>query len=413
VTLTSDTPDVATSPEAAPGSAPAPVEASAAVREIVHSIEHSTLEVGEAVGLPPAAYTSEEFFAFERAAIFERSWLYLCHESELTAPGASIRATVLGEPVIATRTGDGTIHAMSAVCQHRGHTLCQDDVNDRHIRCPYHSWTYALDGRLVGAPSMTPEWEVRQLRKNIRLPKLRAEVWHGLVFVNLDPDAAPLADSLTRLDQVIAGHRMADLVPAESVTLEGLAYNWKNMLENALEEYHTMYVHAGLHDNAPPELVRHGDFEPGDGGIYRHAGLVIKGGEDVPGRPTFPVIEGLSDEARGDMIFLAVPPSLFVVVYPHGIKTFRVLPRSAGELEMRLTFLYPPSTLELASFPDLLAKQLEFVELLDQPDIDSNLRVFEGLRSRFAPRGPLGPQERTLPQLYQWLIERCTAALAE
>ncbi|GAA1697545.1 (2Fe-2S) ferredoxin [Mycolicibacterium murale] len=388
-----------------------PVAASDHVTDIVGGIVQSTLDVGEAIGLPPEAYTSDEFFEFERQAIFNRSWLFLCHANELAEQGASFRATILGEPILATRSSDGSIHVMSAVCQHRGHSLCADDVNGRHIRCPYHSWTYNLEGKLVGAPSMTPEWEIRQLRKNIRLPQIRCEVWQGLLFVNFDPDAAPLADSLHRLDGVITHYRMADLVPAATIDLDGLAYNWKNMLENALEEYHTMYVHAGLHDNAPPELVRHGEYESGEAGIYRHAGLVIKGGEDVPGRPTFPLIDGLTEDARADMIFFAVPPSLFIVVYPHGIKSFRIIPRSAGVIDMRVTFFYPPSTLELPGFPKMLEEQMKFVELIDQPDVETNLRVFEGLQSRFAPRGPLGPQERTLPQLYQWFSELCSAAI--
>lgn len=388
-----------------------PAAPSSLVLDIIAGISDSTHEVGEAIGIPPEAYISEEFFDFERSAIFERSWLYLCHVSELTPSSNSLSAVLLGEPVLVTRGQDGTINVMSAVCQHRGHTLCERDVTDRHVRCPYHSWTYALDGKLVGAPSMTPEWEVRQLRKNIRLPQLRAEVWHGLVFVNFDPDATPLNESLERLDSVIGSHGFENLVAARAVELGTLSYNWKNMLENALEEYHTTYVHAGFHDNAPPELVRHGEYEPGDGGVYRHAGLVIKGGEDVPGRPTFPVIEGMPDSERGHLIFFAVPPSFFAVVYPHGLKVFRVLARSAGEISMRITFLFPQSTLELPNFPEMLAKQVDLVELLDQPDIDTNTHVFQGMRSRYAPRGPLGPQERTLPQLYHWLAERCEEGL--
>lgn len=389
------------------------VEAGPEVVEIVRGVAASTGAVGEAVGLPPAAYTSPEFFAFEREAVFGRSWLYLCHESELVPPGAAVRATVLGEPLIATRTRDGSVHVMGAVCQHRGHTLVVDDVAERHIRCPYHAWTYALDGRLVGAPSMVPEWEVRQLRKDVRLPRVRSEVWHGLVLVTFDETAPPAAEALRSLEPVVAEHRMADLVHAHSLETGPLAYNWKNMLENALEEYHTMYVHAGLHDNAPPELVRHGEFAVGDAAVYRHAGLVVGGGEEVPGRPTFPVIEGMSERTRNDMVFFALPPSLFVVMYPHGIKTFRVLPRGAGEIEMRISFHYPRSTVEADGFAELLAAQVAFVELIDQPDVDTNLRVFEGLSSRFAPRGPLGPQERTLPQLYAWFADACTRALEE
>jgi hypothetical protein len=154
-------------------------------------------------------------------------------------------------------------------------------------------------------------------------------------------------------------------------------------------------------------------YEHGDAAVYRYAGLIIKGGEDVPGRPTFPVIDGLREHDRGYLIFFAIPPSLFVVAYPHGLKLFRVLPLSAGEIEMRISFLFPQSTIDLPEFQGMLERQLSLIELLDGPDIESNTRVFRGMKSRFAPRGPLGPQEATLPQLYQWLLDRCHDAVAD
>lgn len=385
--------------------------ASPHIAEILADISQSVRDIGEAIALPAEAYASDEFFDFERGAIFDRTWLFLCHESEIAAPGQALSVTVLGEPLLVVRGDDGTVRALSAVCQHRGFTLSQEHVTPRHVRCPYHYWTYALDGRLVGAPSMMPEWELKQLKRNIRLPELRTEIWRGLVFANFDPAAAPLAPSLHRLDEVIRTHRIEDLAPARSVVFERLPYNWKNMLENALEEYHTSYVHRGFHDNAPPHLVEHGVYESGDGAVYRHAGLLVKGGEDVPGRPTFPVIEGLRERDRGFIIFFAIPPALFAVVYPHGVKIFRVLPLSAGEIEMRISFLFPPPTIALSDFSPKIERQVALIELIDHPDIESNSRVFQGMKSRFAPRGPIGPQEATLPQLYQWLLDRCGYAL--
>jgi len=381
--------------------------------EILSKISDSIRDIGEAIALPAEAYTSDEFFDFERAAIFSRSWLFLCHESEVAALGQALRVTVLGEPLLVTRGENGAIRVLSAVCQHRGYILGEENVTPRHIRCPYHYWTYSLDGRLVGAPSMVPEWELKQLKRNIRLPELRAETWHGLVFANFDLAAEPLAPSLRRLDEVIRTHHIQDMATAKTVGFERLPYNWKNMLENALEEYHTTYVHRGYHDNAPAHLVEHGVYERGDGAVYRHAGLIIKGGEDVPGRPTFPVIDGLRDRDRGYMIFLAIPPTLFAAVYPHGVKTFRVLPLSASEIEMRISLLFPPATIAAADFESKFERQLSLIELLDGPDIASNTRVFQGMQSRFAPRGPLGPQEATLPQLYQWLLYWCGDAIAD
>jgi phenylpropionate dioxygenase-like ring-hydroxylating dioxygenase large terminal subunit len=390
----------------------APSNRPGVIQQIVDGIDGSVGDIAQARTVPPAAYTSELFFEFERRAIFDRSWLFLCHASEIPRSGDFQTVTIIDEPLIITRDEQAKIHVLSAICQHRGSVLADGKGSERYLRCPYHSWTYGLDGRLLGAPSMAPGHSLAELKAGICLPRLRVEVWHGMVFANFDQNAQPLAPTLAKLEPVIAGHRFEDLVVAESVTLPNLPFNWKNMQENALEEYHTTYVHKGYHENAPAHLVERGAFEPGDGGIYRHAGLIIKGGEDVPGRPTFPVIDGLPEQDRGYFIFLAIPPQFFAAVYPHGLKVFRIVPQAANEMTLTISFHFPRATIDLPAFPSMLKRQLEFIDLIDREDIDSNTRMFRGLRSRFAPRGPYSPQEATLPQFNEWLLERYRSELA-
>src|SRR5262249_8092721 len=158
------------------------------------------------------AYTSDEFFEFEQEAIFDRSWLFLCHESEVAEPGQALAVDVLDDPLLVTRSDDGVVHVLSAVCQHRGFVLSEEHVSARNIRCPYHYWTYGLDGKLLGAPSMTPEHELEQLKRDTCLPRLRTEVWQGLVFMNFDPDAPALAPTLERVAEVVRTHRFEDLL---------------------------------------------------------------------------------------------------------------------------------------------------------------------------------------------------------
>ena len=395
-----------------PSDIDAPHDRGPEITRIVAEFADSVGDVSKAQTVPPDAYTSEQFFDFERRAIFDTSWLYLCHASEIPNAGDYQTVTIIDEPLIVTRDEEGSIHVLSAVCQHRGSVITDGKGTEKYLRCPYHSWTYGLDGRLLAAPSMAPGHRLEELRASICLPRLRVEIWHGMVFANFDKKAGPLAPALTKLEAVVGGHRFEDLAVAESVTLPNLPFNWKNMQENALEEYHTSYVHKGYHENAPAHLVERGSFEPGDGGIYRHAGLLIKGGEDVPGRPTFPVIDGLPERDHGYFIFLAIPPQFFAAVYPHGLKVFRIVPQAANEMTLTISFLFPPSTIELPKFPSMLERQLEFIDLIDQEDIGSNTRIFRGLRSRFAPRGPYSPQEGTLPQLNEWLLERYRSGLA-
>lgn len=386
------------------------VRSTSGVSNILAGVAESVGEFASIRTMPPEAYTSEAFFEFEKDAIFGRSWLFLCHESEVPDPGDYHALYIIDEPLLVTRDEVGSVHVLSAVCQHRGSVLAEEDGSSKFLRCPYHSWTYGLDGRLLGAPSMTPDHELEQLKLDTCLPRLKVEIWHGMVFANFDPDAAPLAPALAKLEDVVGPHRLEDLVVAESVYLPNLPFNWKNMQENALEEYHTTFVHKGYHENAPAHLVERGLFDPGDGGVYRYGGLIIKGGENVPGRPTFPVIDGLPERERGYMIFVAIPPTFFAVVYPHGLKLFRIVPQAVNEMTLKISFVYPRSTLELPEFREMLKRQVDFIELIDRPDIDSNTRMFKGLQSRFAPRGPYSPQEATLPQFNRWLYERYTAA---
>jgi phenylpropionate dioxygenase-like ring-hydroxylating dioxygenase large terminal subunit len=377
---------------------------------VIEAAAGSVGEVGSARSLPPAAYTSEPFYQFEQRAIFDRSWLFLCHVSQVPAPGDVHAVTVGDEPLLVTRDRSGEIHVLSAVCQHRGYVIAEADGPAKHLRCPYHFWTYGLDGRLLAAPSMGPAHDLEQLRTQIRLPELRTEVWEGMVFANFDSEATPLGDTLGKLTAEVLPYRMEDLVVVDAVTLPDLPFNWKNMQENALEEYHTTYIHKGYHENAPAHLVRHAPFEPGDGAVFRHAGLIIPGGEPVPGRPTFPVFPWLPDAYRRFFLFVAVPPTMFAAIRPDGIKLFRIVAHGPDRTTLTISFLFPPSTTEVPNFEALMARQIELIELIDQADLTSNTRIHRGLRSAFAPRGPYSPQETSLTQFSQWLLERYEAA---
>jgi phenylpropionate dioxygenase-like ring-hydroxylating dioxygenase large terminal subunit len=376
------------------------------LQETVREIAASVGDVASARSLPPAAYTSEPFYQFEQAAIFRRSWLYLCHVSEVAEPGSFEAVTVGNEPLLVTRDDAGQIHVLSAVCQHRGYVIAEADGHAKHLRCPYHFWTYALDGRLLAAPSMGPAHNLDELKASVCLPRLQVEVWQGLVFANFDPDAAPLGPTLAKLALHTAPYAIEKLVVVDQLVLPDLPFNWKNMQENALEEYHTTYVHRGYHENAPAHLVRHSAFESGDGAVFRHAGLVQRAGLPLPGFPLMPVIEGLPDSYYEHMLFFAVPPLNFAAVEATGIKMFRITPQSAARTTLTVTWLFPQGTIDRPDFAELMAAQRGLIDVIDQPDLQSNTRMFKGLRSRFAPRGPYSPYEASLPQFNEWLLER-------
>lgn len=399
------------------------------VRRVVDQVAGSIGDLASAVTMPPEAYTSQEFYEFEMDAVFRRSWLYLCHVSEVPNPGDRLPVTVADEPLVVTRDMDGVIHVVSAVCQHRGYVITNPELggdggpaasvadreeeatSSRFLRCPYHYWTFGLDGRLLGAPSMAPAHDLEHLKATISLPSLRVEIWHGMVFANFDDDAPDLIPTLANVEYAVEPYGIEDLVVIDSRDLTDLPFNWKNMQENALEEYHTTYVHKGWHENAPAHLVQHPEFHRGDGSVHRAVGLIQRAGTPVPGFPVLPVIPDMADELYERMLFVAVPPLNFAAIEATGIKMFRITPQAAGLTTLTISWLFPRATVEEFGVEALMEGQLELIEVIDKPDLRSNAGMFKGQNSRFAPRGPYSPYEATLPQFNEWLHERYVSYL--
>ena len=156
-----------------------------------------------ATTLAPRSYTDPAHYDREVERIFRREWIAVAREDQVPRPGHYVAFDLLGEPLVAVRGGDGEVRVLSRVCRHRWMPIVERGVGRRSaFQCPYHLWTYALDGHLVGAPEMdrTPGFD----RTACRLPALRVELWQGWVFANFDPDAAPLAPRLAGLERAIA-----------------------------------------------------------------------------------------------------------------------------------------------------------------------------------------------------------------
>ena len=152
------------------------------------SFASSVKPTEEAETLPPEIYTSQEFYEFEKDALFYREWLCVGRDEWLAKPGDYFTTAHANEPIIIARGRDGQIKAMSAVCQHRAMLVAEGKGNTRGFTCPYHHWSYDLDGKLVGAPAMGRTCNFDKAQYN--LPKLQVELWHGFIFVNFPRGAA-------------------------------------------------------------------------------------------------------------------------------------------------------------------------------------------------------------------------------
>jgi choline monooxygenase len=142
--------------------------------------------------IPARWYTDPALLAAESGKVFGRTWQCVGRADAVAGPGSYLAGEVAGEPILVTRDHDGTLRAFSNVCRHRGSLLAEGHGQAPVIRCPYHAWTYSLDGRLHGQPEFegVENWD----RSQICLPKFQAEAWGPFVFVNQDPQAPPLSD---------------------------------------------------------------------------------------------------------------------------------------------------------------------------------------------------------------------------
>jgi phenylpropionate dioxygenase-like ring-hydroxylating dioxygenase large terminal subunit len=361
------------------------------VLTVLAGLEESARSVAEARALPREAYMSPHFFTFER------------------------------EAVLVVRGNDGAIHAMSALCRHRGHPLRENcSGSARVFVCPYHRWTYALDGSFVGAPHMQKTISIEALRRETRLPPLRVEVWQGFIFVNFDAHAAPLAPSLAKLDPYMAGYDLEAMVTIPpTFESEPVPWNWKMLLENYIEPYHTEFVHPIIHDFAPSTGV---DFDPwrdGDNVIVRgvpflepDGGLTEKG---WAAPAAFPIIPTLNAKQRGQVGFGMIPPTVNIIFTPDMLCYGLVYPLSptsltvGGGLFTAGGWCVPKSTAELPDFAERAARLMEGSRQLGAQDTTINLAMQRAKYSLFAPRGRFCYLEETLSQFNRWLADKYRA----
>ncbi|AQA03029.1 hypothetical protein BVC93_11955 [Mycobacterium sp. MS1601] len=397
----------------------------AAARRVLNDVDGCTDPVATARLLPPEVYTNQDFWEFEKEAIFGREWLCVGHVGEIPQPGDQLPLTIVGEPIVVLRDLSGDVRAMSAVCQHRGQPLFgglaaegrdhQGCVNSRRMVCPYHNWQFGLDGRLVAAPSMTETVPVKQLRETIQLPQIRCEVFHGLIFINFDDNAAALAPTVARMDEELSTFGLAELVALPAQIFPNQQWNWKIHHDNALEPYHTSYVHRGVHEAAPAKNARFYEFNPGDGQVMHPTYLLDEnaGLASTDGKRTTPIIPGLTDEQRKRVMFASIPPMLFSILQPTFVQLTMLHPTGPGSFDLRRVNLYPKSAVEEPGFMLAYEKFLERKRLAIHQDAVTTAALQQGLGSRYAPRGPLSWMESNIPQLNQWLIERYRKALLD
>jgi phenylpropionate dioxygenase-like ring-hydroxylating dioxygenase large terminal subunit len=374
--------------------------------ELLASFEASTVDVGEALTMPPAIYTEPEFLDFERASLFDHEWLCVGLASSIPEPGDYLTVQANTEPLIVARGKDGEIRAFSSICQHRGMQVVDSPGSCTTFTCPYHHWVYGLDGRLLGAPAM--ERTVDFDKKQWGLPSVLVEIWQGFIFVNLDPSAAALTPTLSRYEPFLEHYELSAAVCPGTFTLRDLPWNWKVMFENFNDGYHANKLHHTIQDFCPSELAAFPvPWNDDSNVIFRTNGYIhIDGGFNATTKALMPIYPNLTEEERQRSTFALMPPTLCFGTAPDQAFFFIITPKTAGTIDVEIGYLFHPTALENPMFDYLYKMSDAGVQVFVQQDQDATMKVQRGMNSRFAARGRYSWQEESHVQFNRWLVTR-------
>jgi nitrite reductase/ring-hydroxylating ferredoxin subunit len=371
-----------------------------------HSLASSVRDVSLAETLPPACYTDASFYQFEKEAVFNHEWLCVGREDWVKAPGDYFTSQIIDEPIVVARTREGELKAMSSVCQHRGMLVAEGFGNARGFLCPYHHWTYGLDGRLVNAPAMERTCDFD--KGAVGLPNFKVEVWLGFIFINFDLDAPPLSPRLTALESILKPYDLATAEGPRPQAPGKYAWNWKVMFENNNDGYHASRLHQGpLHDFIPSHLAVFPKLPEDTAGYYRLNGTLHPDAAfNATQKALLPIFPGLGEAERGRMAFANIPPTLSLVVGADMVIYLIVRANGPESHEMDTGVLFAPGAMDSPGFEHKLHMTMAAANEIIAQDLHVDQLVQVGLRSRFAPRGRYSWQEGAQHAFNSWLTPR-------
>ena len=375
-------------------------------------LDSSTPSITEAETLPPECYTDPAFYEFEKEALFYSEWLCTGRVSWVKKPGQYFTTQIAGEPIIVVRTLSGELRAMSAVCQHRAMLVAEGHGEATSFLCPYHHWNYALDGQLKFAPAM--EQAACFQKGEYGLPNFAVEVWQGFIFINMDPQAKPLAPRLTSVTEAVAEYDLENADGEMPGPAPKYDWNWKVMFENNNDGYHANKLHRGpLHDFVPSELATFPDLPADTAGYYRFNGTKHPDASfNATQKALLPIFPGLSEHGRERMVFANIPPTLSLVMTADAVIYLIVRATGPESIEMDTGVLVAPGASQSEGFDHKMHMNMAAAETIIAQDLHVDELVQVGLRSRYAVRGRYSWQEGAQLQFNQWLVPRYQACWA-
>jgi Rieske 2Fe-2S family protein len=343
---------------------------------------------GQSRMLPRAAYVDPAVFAWEQQAIFS-GWTCVGHAGDIAAPGMQRAVGSGSSGVLLVRGEDGRVRAFANACRHRGHELlaCGAAAKRRSIVCPYHAWSYRLDGSVRNAPGFkdVDGFDPGQFG----LVELRLVDWHGWLFVDPSGQDADFAAHVAGLEDVVSPYRPEDLTIVARHSYE-LTANWKIIAENYQECYHCSSIHPELSRISPPTSGANLDLP----GSWMGGWMSINDDAEtmsLDGRSGGVAIAGLSEHELRTVMYLVGYPNLLVSLHPDYVMTHLMTPLAVDRTRVECAWAFPAEAVEKPEFDPAYA--VDFWDLTNRQDWSACESVQRGLSSPHARPGPLAPDE--------------------
>ena len=354
----------------------------------------------EALSLPAACYTDDEFFELEQQRVFGTGWVPVAIADQV-AEGRLLVRQLGGTSIVLTRNGDGELRGFLNSCRHRGTELAESDCDvSNTIRCPYHRWGYNLDGTLVATPRFAEAGVEDFDPADYGLHKVRVGQWGVLIFACLDPTTMPLEDWVGDLPDRTASYRLQEWRTVETRDIE-IKANWKLISENFQEYYHLAWVHPEL-----AKVSRVEDHYRYQGpGMYCGQTTTPVSGDDRDDWVAMPPADGLSESDAASGRFLAIFPNVLLSLLPNHVFVMMLHPVAPGVTLETCTFLLPPSTPDVPE--DGFASTRSFWFDVNDEDIGIVEAGQRGLTRGGFTQGRLSPRfEEPLHRFHNMLADR-------
>ena len=351
-------------------------------------------------GLPPRCYTDDRFLRLETDSILQHEWHCVGRVDEVPEVGDYFTIDILSEPLIVVRKSETEIAVLSNVCRHRGMPVAEGSGNTQRFRCPYHAWTYTLDGKLRAAPLVPKD----QLQKNCALPEFQSRCWQGFIFFCMSEESIWPGDSkdnqsLKHLEAHVANYHMGSMHSAIHFT-EVWDCNWKSLVENFLDGYHLSVVHPEtLHHLTPTSLCKK---VTGSGSFTAYTANYAG---TAPARENHhPSLS--AEQARQSQLF-CVFPALIASVSADTLVYLALHPLSADKVSVK----WGLSTFEENLPEEEKRKRIEKWQKINEEDHKILKRLHTGLKSSRAGTGPLAGEnfEGTLSDFHHYLVSKLDA----